>query len=333
MRPANRDRLRNATLLLAGTLAALLLVEGAVRLAGVAPDAAFFQRGRYRLSDNPRLGYEPVPRLEHTGGGLEFWDWHGPSNSLGFRDREHPVEKPPGALRVLVLGDSIAAGLKIADDRDVFPSVLERLLREGGVPAEVLNFAVSGYNTQQEVETLRARGLAYRPDVVVLAYCLNDAEGKENDILKTLRAQAAGRAAPARARLDPILGTSALYRFLRFRVLAPREDPARIALLSRDLVEVSLHELGRLAATHGFRAIVAVFPLFGELDPYPHGAYHDTLKAIAADAGLGYVDLLPAFQECAREGPVALDVLHPSAAGHRCAARALADAIAPPGAR
>ena len=332
MLPVHRERLRNAALLLAGVLTALLLGEGAVRLIGAAPETAFIQRGRFRLSANPRIGYEPVPHMDYGGADMEFWDWRGRGNSLGFRDREHPVDKSPGALRILVLGDSIAAGLKIPDDRDVFPAVLERLLRERGVPAEVLNFAVSGYNTQQEVETLRDKGLAYRPDVVVLAYCLNDSEGKESDILKVLRGQAAGRAVPARARLDPILGRSALYRFLRFRVLAPREDPGRLALLSRDLVEVSLHELGRLARSHGFRTVVAVFPLFGDLERYPHTAYHDTLKGIAAEAGLGHLDLLPALRECAREAPVSLDVLHPGAFGHLCAARALAGAIAPPAA-
>jgi hypothetical protein len=48
----------------------------------------------------------------------------------------------------------------------------ERLAKE--VPNErweVLNMAVPGYNTAMEVETLKARGLAYEPDVVVVGYC------------------------------------------------------------------------------------------------------------------------------------------------------------------
>jgi lysophospholipase L1-like esterase len=326
-RATPRDLPRHAALLAAAVLAGLVLAEIAVRALGVAPEAAFIQRGRYRLSANPRIGYEPVPHLEHRGTGMEFWDWRGRSNSLGFRDAERTPDRPSGVVRVLVLGDSIAAGLKIDDDRSIFPAVLERLLGERGVAAEVLNFGVSGYNTQQEVETLKEKGLRFRPDVVVLAYCLNDSETRESDILRVLRAQAAGRDRPDLARLAPWLARSALVRFVRYRVLAPREEPGRFDDLVRDRVEEYLHELGRLARGTGFRAMVAVFPLFGDLARYPHGAYHDTLRGIAADAGLDYLDLLPAFRDCERRGPVALDPLHPSVLGHECAARALAEAI------
>jgi lysophospholipase L1-like esterase len=102
-------------------------------------------------------------------------DFEGKANSLGFRDREHAVAKPAGVYRILVLGDSIVQGLSVANREDLFTSVLEREL-DADAPGrfEVLNFGVSGYNTQQEVETLRDKGLRYSPDLVVLAYCLND---------------------------------------------------------------------------------------------------------------------------------------------------------------
>ena len=51
---------------------------------------------------------------------------------------------------------------------------------------EVLNFGVSGYNTQQEVETLREKGLRYSPDLVVLAVCVNDALSHAGGILMFL---------------------------------------------------------------------------------------------------------------------------------------------------
>ena len=39
---------------------------------------------------------------------------------------------------------------------------------------EVINLAVPGYNTAQEIEMLRMKGLLYHPDVVILGWCDND---------------------------------------------------------------------------------------------------------------------------------------------------------------
>ena len=66
---------------------------------------------------------------------------------------------------------------------EAFPAQLEQLLKQQGVAAEVLSFAVSGYNTRQEVATLAGRGLAFHPDLVLLAYCLND---RQNDVVGTV---------------------------------------------------------------------------------------------------------------------------------------------------
>jgi lysophospholipase L1-like esterase len=323
-----REAIGNAGLLAAGTAAALLLAEAAVRLLGLAPEVAFIQRGRFRLSTNPAIGYEPVPGLERPEGDLGFWDWRSRSNSLGFRDREHPVARTPGVTRILVLGDSVAAGLRIPDDGDVFPPRLERILNERGRRAEVLNFAVSGYNTQQEVEILKDRGLRFDPDLVILAYCLNDNESRENDILRALLAERRGARFIDPDRLSPLLVRSALYRLVRHRLEPADGDDDAYARLRRDRVEEYFHELGRLSRAKGFRVVVAVFPLFAGVGDYANLEYHATLRSIAADAGLEFLDLLPAFRSCeaaAGAGPIALDPLHPSAEGHRCAAAALAD--------
>ncbi len=102
----------------------LILGECFVRWLGVSPEVAVIQKGRYRLSSNPRLGYEPAPSVDFTGGRLDFFDYAGRSNSLGFRDIEHEERGAPGVYRIVVLGDSVAAGLGIARTEDVFPAVL-----------------------------------------------------------------------------------------------------------------------------------------------------------------------------------------------------------------
>lgn len=99
-------------------------------------------------------------------------------NSDGMRDREHPVEKPPGTLRVAVLGDSYMQASNVPLEK-AFVSFFERrlsgCLQPSRQQAEVLNFGVSGYGTAQELLTYRHHVIKYKPDIVVLAvYTSND---------------------------------------------------------------------------------------------------------------------------------------------------------------
>jgi hypothetical protein len=108
-------------------------------------------------------------------------------NSDGLRDREHAKEKPPGTLRIAVVGDSYAEALQVEQDK-AFWSVMQRRLQ--GCPAlagrrvEVINFGVSGYGTAQELLTLREKVWAYSPDVVLLAFTTNNDVSDNSRALK-----------------------------------------------------------------------------------------------------------------------------------------------------
>ena len=113
------------------SLAALLIALGAaellVRAVGAAPKIYLIQKGRFQLARNPKIGYEPAP-LAYQGDEMSFYDYKGASNQLGYRDVDHAVAKPPGVYRIVVIGDSIAAGLKVDRFEDTFPAILgERL--------------------------------------------------------------------------------------------------------------------------------------------------------------------------------------------------------------
>jgi hypothetical protein len=88
-------------------------------------------------------------------------------NRRGYRGREHPYERTPGRKRVVVLGDSISFGEGVADER-TFSALLEERLPG----LEVVNLAVGGYGSDQALIRLEEEGLRYRPDVVVLGFCL-----------------------------------------------------------------------------------------------------------------------------------------------------------------
>ncbi|HYH47831.1 MAG TPA: SGNH/GDSL hydrolase family protein [Thermoanaerobaculia bacterium] len=341
--------LKKLALSLAALLLGLLAAEALVRLAGAAPEVAAVQKGRFRLSDNPRLGYEPVP-LAYQGEDLAYYDYRGASNRLGYRDVDHEAEKPQGTYRIVVLGDSVGAGFGVERLEDTFPRRLEALLRERGIPAEVLNFSVSGYDTRQEVETLKTRALAFAPDLVLLAYCLNDRERNDGDILATLLAeqQARGAMPSSAATSHPLLLRSALYRFLRFRAFPPGQVSAQTPGLAtgapatsplplagegqgeggsdQDPVAEAFAELAALRTRHGFEVLVTVFPkLQGERRPAEHAYAQD----LSTRHGFRHLDLRAAFRACrqATPEPVDIDSYHPTAAGHRCAAAAMAKAI------
>jgi lysophospholipase L1-like esterase len=334
--------LKKLALSLVAILVSLLAAEVLLRATGAAPKVYAIQKGRFQLSKNPKIGYEPAP-ADYRGKDLSFYDYLGASNREGFRDVDHALPKPPGVYRIVVLGDSIAAGLHVDRNEDIFSPVLESLLTERGRKAEVINLAVSGYNTQQEVELFEEKGLRYHPDLVLLAYSLSSREHIDGDILKTLldEEREKGGLSGARLSANPILVDSAIYRFLRFRVLHPRarhvadrqsesEEEKLLALVSGDTVAEYFGVLQNLSKEHGFKVLVAVFPRFvRSFGYYRFGEQHRYARDLAAKNGFSFLDLLEPFARCreASTTRIELDNYHPSAYGHRCAAEALAEKI------
>jgi lysophospholipase L1-like esterase len=311
-----------ALVFFASLLISLALAEVVVRQLGIAPKIFSVQRGRFRLSPNPLIGYELVPFFQapSAGGMLDF---ERQSNSLGYRDREHPIRKPPGTHRTLVLGDSITQGLKIADDREIYTSVLSRQLDLASERSiEVMNFGTSGYNTQQEVETLRDKGLVYEPDLVILAYCVNDTRVDSGGIfyaLKHLQWERELHRTPAFWR------RSALFRLVYSRLASwseSRPDPFR--QVRRNTVERSLTSLAELAREHDFEVLLVYFPWLDGRDPREQELSPAEFAAASEKNGFRFLDLSAAMKACASEQAIAADAIHPNADGHRCAGEAIA---------
>ena len=100
------------------------------------------------------------------------------TNSNGFRGREFQQKKAADVYRIAGIGDSVMMGWGVGQD-ETYLARLETLLnrRLGPGRVEVLNFAVSGYNTIQEYYVLKDVALAYQPDLIILGYVGNDFEG------------------------------------------------------------------------------------------------------------------------------------------------------------
>ncbi|MDI3315332.1 MAG: SGNH/GDSL hydrolase family protein [Mycobacterium sp.] len=94
-------------------------------------------------------------------------------NSLGLRGPElTPVA--PGGLRVLVLGDSVASGLEVAENQTYSAVAAGLLSQRLSVPVQVVNAGVRGYGTDQEWLLYRERLKPLHPDVVLLHETAND---------------------------------------------------------------------------------------------------------------------------------------------------------------
>lgn len=158
-----KSRLASLALALCAFAFALGLAEVGMRVAGVAFP------GFYRLDPDVGDALDPGAEGWWTSEG-HAWVW---INADGQRDVDHALAKPPGVVRIAVLGDSYAEALQV-DFEQTFWRVMARDL-EGcaalaGRRVEVINFGVSGYGTAQELLMLRRRALRYAPDVVLLLF-------------------------------------------------------------------------------------------------------------------------------------------------------------------
>jgi len=160
-------RLKSATkkfaLLLASLALGLIVAEVCLRILGVSHPLPY--------APDEFCGTRLRPGFEG------WWRKEGSAfvriNRFGFRHGDRQPAKPPGTLRVAVLGDSYIEAFQVSDD-ETFCAALEQELggcpAVGGRPVEVLNFGVSGYGTAQELLMLKHHAKTYSPDIVVLVF-------------------------------------------------------------------------------------------------------------------------------------------------------------------
>ncbi len=101
-------------------------------------------------------------------------------NNLGFRDREHSIEKPPGTCRILGIGDSFVYGdVRLKDNfLRVTESELADRLTERWPSVEMVMMGLGGYSPENALGLLRSGALDLSPDVVTLNFFVgNDVTG------------------------------------------------------------------------------------------------------------------------------------------------------------
>jgi lysophospholipase L1-like esterase len=331
--------------------AVVLLVTGeaASRALHLADRLNGFPRRIFTATDDPDLPYVLTPGTDITMRGMLVR-----VNDLGLRGPRTSAEPAPGVHRVLALGDSVAFGEGLQAE-EAIPALLERELGERtGERWEVLNAGVEGYNTEAELGFLRRRGLALRPETVVVVFNLNDYDWAP--VLGPLGILT--RDPAARVPVRSLANVSELWFVLRWlvdakgrpwetgKVAAADLTPApgeRFSRFDRYISALrknywkhpedacwptlvgSLRGLGEVARANRLRLVIAIVPdgdQIGvpDLDLTPQ----TKLRALCAEAHLDCLDLQPIFA-AAPDRELFFDTMHPNAAGHRLLAHAVAD--------
>ena len=119
-------------------------------------------------SDNPNIVFEHIPNSSK-----KLMNVMVNINSDGLRDKEYPIRRD-NKYRIIFLGDSLTFGWGV-NKEDTFEEILEKNLNSL-YPTEIINLGIGNYNTVQEVNLFKEKGIKYKPDKVVLFYFINDAE-------------------------------------------------------------------------------------------------------------------------------------------------------------
>ncbi len=155
-------------LLACGLILPLLMLEVGARLLDLAPPST---PNPAIWTPHPLFGWWHIP----YSGGIFHSDYNEFAtdvriNARGLRDREIGYDNPTKALRVLSLADSFGESLQVKLE-DTYHKQLEKSLSQSlDRPVEVLNAGVGGWGTDQEAIFYVAEGFRYQPDVVLLAF-------------------------------------------------------------------------------------------------------------------------------------------------------------------
>jgi lysophospholipase L1-like esterase len=108
--------------------------------------------------------YVPTPGYELKGRNI-----HIKINSLGFRGEEIAQEKPPGTFRIVCLGASTTFSAEVSSNDATWTHRLQEKLRAAypGRKIEVINAAVGGYVSADNLKRLKHHVLALDPDLVI----------------------------------------------------------------------------------------------------------------------------------------------------------------------
>jgi len=338
MRPV-RPLVPRLLLLGASCVAALLVVEGLLRVLDLGPS-----QGVGSVTEDD---FERVPGLLTPGQDLVDREkpalpYHVRINAHGFRGPDFPLEKPPGRLRVLAVGDSFTYG-DFVDDDETLPARVESELAARCGPTTVVNAGIGG-TTLVTHEHMIERALPLRPDVVLLTFSENDVVDLASPMWHSLAENRRAKSRFPLSVLYPVLRHTALWNFaLRVRATwatharpvafddaePTAEEAAQRAATMRRLrgdYAARLRSIRDLVRAHDVGLVYALYPSHHSVLAPEDAEQVEWVAELGRTLGIETVSLLEPLR-ASREPMDRLYLLphdgHPSPLGHAIAARAI----------
>lgn len=336
--------LQNVCLAIGATIVTLAMVETGFRIyachmvkevkAKPNPPFIVVAAPAHVPSADPNLTYEYRPN-HSVPGDPDF------SNSVGMRGPERSKAKPPNTVRIAGIGDSMLAGDSHPYGK-TFLFVLEDMLNDAAtspVRFEVLNFGVSGYNSQEQAVVLHKKTLAYDPDWVILGIVINDCQPSvyfrvcdENGNAKLLSREHMERTVPFSAGLRPDhrawWSRSVLLRWIHYRTYVKVDHRKGVLRFWN-----AFGEMAGICHDNGIRMLVVILTEDVEVSQKenPRKLWHDLIRDAAAEFNVPVLDMYELILEHLKQKGLrsyshywmAPDDLHPTAEGHRLFAEIL----------
>ena len=95
------------------------------------------------------------------------------TNSLGFKDYEHPLRLSKPTFRVLLLGDSYVEANTVSIEEQT-GRVMERIAESKGISLEVISMGMGGYGQTHHLQNYNTIGRQFKPNLVIMTFCAND---------------------------------------------------------------------------------------------------------------------------------------------------------------
>ena len=259
---------------------------------------------------------------------IDFYKNYVHLNSDKLRDREYPIEKGNNTIRIAGLGDSAAYGFGVKDINNTVFKILEsRLNKEkpANKTYELINFAKPGYDVEDELNVLKEKALKYSPDIIILAYNLNDLKIIDSETTKNLRPW-----------LEvPYIGlilrnTFYLYYYLEIKINKIASNSGLVTTyeililksfnssINREYNFKYFQELSNISRQENIPVIIIVIPVLYHLDNYPFYSANEYIENISRKYGFYYINPLEVYQKYGESQLMVTKYdAHPNELGHR----------------
>ena len=285
------------------------------------------------------------PSLAAHSGQIEISNRLKPSGSPGWplsRGEKIVVTPKQQARRIVVVGDSFTWGDGV-EPQEAYPSVMESLLRKRwpDQTIEVINWSRPGWNTWREFKSIAPQLPMLDPDLLIIGYCINDAEPIHRRQLREIRRIMRTAQRQPSNRVVVWLYNHSYVAALGYDFFENRRLRKAVTSYYQTLYAtrrsgwVRTHDafalFDKATRKQSIPTLLVIFPIFDSQldDRYGYRNLHSEIAEAATARGLEVLDLLPGF-----EGYDGRDLAvqpfsdaHPSPLAHRVAAEEIVERI------